>query len=426
MSGLFTNDSERRDFIRDAILQAADGVEEIYVASAFFTNADVVEELAREAKVIRIVVRLQFPTDPDALAAVLKLGSVQVRYFSHPSFHPKLYLFGDRMALVGSANLTRAALFSNQEIVVTIDPVDPRFGALQQLFNEYWDFARVLTPEAVDQYRRIHSKHARLGREIEQLNREIEEAIGGHAFPNINRGAVKERHDNIYLESYRRTYQETTGAFGLLRAAYTTLGVRKIPAETYPLRLEIDLLINHVRDEYALGDRWQTAPVGWNEERKDHFLSIARAWHARPWKAFEVEVIEKLYPRLRAAFASREHLLATDDDTLFAALSGVHSFRERLRFHEGGLPGLRRFFFEHNESLRIRTSLAHLIFGTGEVITRMAELIFDRRYKLRGFGQANVQELVGWSNREELPSINGRTTKILRYFGFNVRQLSSE
>lgn len=42
---------------------------------------------------------------------------------------------------------------------------------------------------------------------------------------------------------------------------------------------------------------------------------------------------------------------------------------------------------------------------------------------LMPFGQSNVQELIGWINKENLPVINDRTTKVLRYFGFDVRQL---
>jgi hypothetical protein len=54
----------------------------------------------------------------------------------------------------------------------------------------------------------------------------------------------------------------------------------------------------------------------------------------------------------------------------------------------------------------------------------VAALIFNPAYKLNEFGRPNVQELIGWINREELPVVNGRTTKVLRYFGFDVQQLS--
>ena len=53
----------------------------------------------------------------------------------------------------------------------------------------------------------------------------------------------------------------------------------------------------------------------------------------------------------------------------------------------------------------------------------MADLIFSGDYKLNEFGQANVQELVRWVSEDDLPVINGRTTKVLRYFGFEVHQL---
>ena len=81
-------------------------------------------------------------------------------------------------------------------------------------------------------------------------------------------------------------------------------------------------------------------------------------------------------------------------------------------------------FSRINDSRRIRESLAYLVFGSADPIARMAALIFDSTYKLNGFGQANVQELLGWLNGDELPVINGRTTKIFRYFGFDVQQLS--
>ena len=79
---------------------------------------------------------------------------------------------------------------------------------------------------------------------------------------------------------------------------------------------------------------------------------------------------------------------------------------------------------EINDGKQIRESLSYLVFGEGDVIERMANLIFQPKYKLNEFGQANVQELLGWCNKEEIPVINGRTTKILRYFGFDIRQLS--
>jgi hypothetical protein len=282
-----------------------------------------------------------------------------------------------------------------------------------------------LTPEILDRYRVSYSKYARIVKDIEELEKHVESTLGLHAFPNIDRGTAKPSQENIYLDDYRRTYQEATAAFQRLRETYAAIGRRKLSAEAYPLRLEIDLLINHVRDMHARENSWQHTSL-WDEVQEQNFIRIATDWLNEPLIEFEAWVARENYPRLRAAFANKQHLLGTTDDDLFESLQAVHSFRDRLRYHRGGTQGLREYFFGNNEPERIRTSLAHLIFGQGDVVARMAELIFNPAYKLQGFGRANVQELVGWLNEDDLPAINGRTTKVLRYFGFEVRQLSSK
>ena len=115
--------------------------------------------------------------------------------------------------------------------------------------------------------------------------------------------------------------------------------------------------------------------------------------------------------------------MAATDDELFDALSTLHSFYDRFRFYLGGLPTWKKTFLLANDPKRVRETLVYLLFGRDSIENRMSSAIYDSRYKLNAFGQANVQELIGWCNREELPIINGRTTKVLRYFGSDVRQL---
>ncbi|CAM5788066.1 hypothetical protein RFUL19S_02057 [Rhizobacter fulvus] len=114
---------------------------------------------------------------------------------------------------------------------------------------------------------------------------------------------------------------------------------------------------------------------------------------------------------------------AANDEELFDALATLHSFHDRFRFFAGGLKTWRQVFPKANDPARARESLAYLVFGPGDVVERMSNLIYEPRYKLDEFGQSNVQELIGWCNREDLPVLNGRTTKILRFFGSKVRQV---
>ncbi|MBF4443687.1 alcohol dehydrogenase, partial [Vibrio anguillarum] len=71
----------------------------------------------------------------------------------------------------------------------------------------------------------------------------------------------------------------------------------------------------------------------------------------------------------------------------------------------------------------VKKTLCYLLYGAGDIVTRMSNCTHDSEYELNEFGPANVQELIGWINKENLPVINGRTTKVLRYFGFEVKQL---
>ncbi len=80
-------------------------------------------------------------------------------------------------------------------------------------------------------------------------------------------------------------------------------------------------------------------------------------------------------------------------------------------------------FLGANDPKHTRESLSYLLYGAGKIEERIANLIYSPAYKLNEFGQSSVQELVGWSNNQDLPVINARTTKVLRYLGFDVRQL---
>jgi hypothetical protein len=133
--------------------------------------------------------------------------------------------------------------------------------------------------------------------------------------------------------------------------------------------------------------------------------------------------VTETYPRLKQVFASEQSISEASIEEIVHALCTLHSFHDRLRFYPGGLSTLTQEFIGKNDSKQIKSSLSYLIYGNDDIIERMANLIFNPKYKLNVFGQSNVQELIGWQNKEELPVINGRTTKILRYFGFDVRQL---
>lgn len=423
MEGVFANRSEKRDFVINELERRAIDECSVYIASAFFTHSDVVERMLEKGCKVLMVVRLGFPTSPYAIEKVKSHPNLQLRIYTGHAFHPKLYIFGDEMALVGSANLTRTALLTNQEVMVGIGSEDTRFIELMSIFEDYWDSAEVPTDEQLAFYKEIFKQNEQFQDKSDALAQKVLDKLGDNSPANINRGQAKPKKQSLFLSNFRKTYQEAVSAFNVVRKAYEASGYRKVPESTVPLRIEIDSFISWVREKVAPGESWKSGPLRTASEQEKMIGDLIAEWKTVYWKHFEETIVGERYPRFNKVFGTRAAILAANDSDLFDALGTLHSFYDRFRFFDGGLAGWKRGFPTFNDPKRTRETLAYVVHGDGDIAQRMANAIFDPRWKLNEFGQANVQELIGWHNREELPIINGRTTKVLRYFGSKVRQL---
>ncbi|MBR8179305.1 phospholipase D-like domain-containing protein [Burkholderia ambifaria] len=420
MKNVFANRSKKGDFIVNEMEERGC---DVYIASAFFTHAEVVEKLLDDDCRVLMIIRLGFPTSPDAIKQVINHPNIQLRIYTGHSFHPKLYIFGEEFALVGSANLTRSALLTNQEVMVRIDSADEKFSELMEIFDEYWDGAEVPTEMQLSTYKALYSEFAKHQGSIDNLGKKVLEKLGETAPNNIDRGNTKASKQSVFLSSFRRSYQECVSAFDVVRGIYKGIGYRKASEEDIPLRLEIDSFISYVRERHAIGQSWNTGPYRSPREQEEIIQKLIREWSQTAWPYFEETIVGTNYPRLKLVFASPDTIADANDSDLFDALATLHSFHDRYRFFDGGLLTWKSEFPTFNDPKRTRETLAYLVHGKGDIVERMANAIYSPSYKLNEFGKANVQELVGWCNREELPILNGRTTKILRYFGSKVRQL---
>lgn len=422
MQNLYTNRNSKKDFVQNGLYENVKEGMDIFIASAFFTEFDVIRMLLQNNCHVRIIVRLGFPTSPAALEKLLNNNSIEARFYTNHSFHPKMYIFGDKAVMIGSANLTRSAILTNQEVMVGLPANDSRFDELTQLFAEYWDEAEVLNEDAISSYKSIYEQFKKASQLVDELDGEVINKLGDKEFSNINRGKRKTTKKSIFLDTYRKSYQESVSAFRKIEEVYS-LKDRKVGEDDIPLRLEIDSFFSFVRDCHATQETWKQQPIGWDNSKKITLTSLIDEWLITDWSHFEERIVSENYPLIRSVFGSQESINSASAKEIVDALCVLHSFHDRLRFYKGGLETLKSEFLASNDINDIKASLTHLLYGKGEIVSRMSDCLFDDRYKLNEFGQANVQELIGWISKENLPVINGRTTKVLRYFGFDVRQL---
>jgi hypothetical protein len=420
---LYSNSNIRKDFFRSAFGSHNTPPCTVFIAAAFFTDTDAIKSCIENGCAVQLVVRLGFPTSGQALAECLKLRGVKIRYFTDSAFHPKLYIFGVKLAIVGSANLTGAALISNQEIMVEIPASDPRLTELASIFSEYWLSAKVLTPEIAEAYIKICKQHEGVWKEENKLEKKIQSSFGLVVAGNIVRDKHKETSANLFIEDFRKGYQEWLEAFSEIQEIYGQSSKRKTHSSLIPMRVEIDSFISFIRERHAYGDSWSETPLAARVDRAGRISELVAEWHRTPWPYFEQNIVETNYPRLLKVFGTKDAIKSASDNDLFDALTTVHSFNERLRYFAGGLPTLKAAFFESNKSEDVKESLTYLLYGDGAVEERMANLIFNPAYSLNNFGRSSVQELIGWINDDNLPVINGRTTKVMRFLGFEIPQV---
>lgn len=422
MENLYTNRNAKKDFVHNAITEYSEEDMDLFIASAFFTEHDIIKMLTDKGCHIRIIVRLGFPTSPTALEKLLNNKNIEARFYTNHSFHPKLYIFGDKNILVGSANLTRSAILTNQEVMIGLQSDDPKFNELAQLFSEYWDEAKVLNKEAISTYRTSYDKFKKATQLVSDFDEEVIKKLGDYAYSNINRGKQGNSKKSVFIDTYRKSYQESVTTFRKIEEIYSSHN-RKISEELIPLRLEIDSFFSFVRDRHATQESWKQQSIGWDSTKKSLVKSLVDEWLGIPWPHFEETIVPVNYPLILRVFGSKDSIMNASSDDIINSLCVLHSFHDRLRFYKGGLETLNREFLSSNTMDKIKNSITHLLYGKGDIVSRMSDCLFDEKYKLNEFGQANIQELIGWINNEDLPVINGRTTKVLRYFGFNVRQL---
>jgi hypothetical protein len=114
--------------------------------------------------------------------------------------------------------------------------------------------------------------------------------------------------------------------------------------------------------------------------------------------------------------------VATKND-LSNGLLGLHAFIEQLRFVKGGLTNLGPTFWRENDDdeKRVKETISFFLYGPGDFIQRLHDVLYDRQRKIAYFGIFCALELYGTVKPLEFPPLNGRMAKALRFIGFNVK-----
>lgn len=182
MKLFYNNDNNK---MVDAILLNASN-EKIFIASAFFSNSDIIKSFINKNCFIQLVIRLNKGTSASELEKLIpfmEAHQIEIRFFSDEHFHPKFYIFGNKSAFIGSSNLTHRGISENQEMNIQIEDSNS-INELKEVFNSYWSQAKILTNEDIKKFKEI-SKTIKNDNE-EKDSQNIKDAIGDVRYSNHN------------------------------------------------------------------------------------------------------------------------------------------------------------------------------------------------------------------------------------------------
>jgi HKD family nuclease len=417
-SGIYTN-SPGQDQVQRPYTTHMAKATRIKIAVPYFTRESEILQAAARGANVELLVGLNRSTNPAALRRVLETPNCAVRYFTD-GFHAKVFLF-DGVAMLGSANLTEGGMASNREAALVLDqPGDEeRILDIEIFFAQVWDSAEVLTLQVFKQFKDAWDKASRLANPDApfQVLRAVEPptVLSGSGRKSARQYFLSSLQKLIY-EEYRPAFEEVSGVLrerGLRRPEFVELG----------LTVETNRFLNWVRLEHAIGDAaWQDAPQRSEKDRQHLVGEFATQWITTTNPHIPDDYFE-LLAELSKVMGTPESIRASNHDQLAHALICVHAFKQQMRFTLGGEGALPTKFWElnHGDLSRVQDSLVNLVHGTDDFAERIYTVLYDQKYKIGAFGRFCALELVGTLKPEQVPPINGRMAKALRFLGFEVQ-----
>lgn len=400
------------------------------LAAPFFTTTTAIDELTKRGCDVRLVVRFSPVTTPEALRGAFENPNVKVRYFTDAKFHAKLYIV-DEVALVGSANLTNSGLESNRELSVLLkQDRDEAFYDLPHIFDDFWNDADVLTEEILREYTWAFKQKEKPQSE-DEFERFIHRFVKPAAPKSVVVGSEKKSKERSFIQYFRRKYDEV-----LVPAHNEVLAVAKEHGFGRPEyfeqdpQIEMGRFLGWLRITQGRRNGWrETTLLNDPEERESRI-----AYYVDVWQSTDDTVKGDIYhasSEIENIANIRNYLCVTSEleklsyDDLFRYLTGCHAFLEQLRFSSKelgedltGIERLRLDFQAKNARDTVIKTVNYLLSGPGDAIDRAYDCVYGS-YKLNGFGEACVMELLGWGDRTR-PPFNNRSIRGLRLLGFDV------
>lgn len=413
---LFTNSNDKHDFFKTALIDSIKENDYILIATAFFNDTEVINKAVEKNCNIKLIVRLSLATSIERLKEVYNKKNIHIRFFTSETFHPKLYIFGNSKAFIGSSNLTISGISRNQEINISIESDNPNFDDLKKCFYDYWEEAEVLDDDIIKKYSKIEKEYYDVDNKLKEFKHVLKEKIGDFKFNNITIiDKAKKNKKLSYISDFKRKYQIFLDCYKRLTEMYTSSLIKLEINRKYnylPLKIEIDQFLNWIKEnKIKKGESYDKI----NDDKIKSKLEFLIKEYYNDYD-IQYEYIDN-YNLCRDTLKENNINIVFYDD-LYEALLFINAFKDRRRYFSNN--SMKEEFLNSNNGLEnIKRTIRYLLYDNEAYEIKMANCIYDKDLKLNYFGESCIKELYGvMSDDENIPLCNNRVFEAMEYLGF--------
>jgi HKD family nuclease len=412
--------------VADGLSDLATKADKIQVGVAYLSSAEPVESWLKRGVPIQLVVALQPPTDARVVRTLINSFPVQLEAkFYSAGFHSKLLIFFRKgkpfCAQVGSSNLTGGGLRSNLETnVILREP--KQLNELVGHFNNIWKGSLDLQPTDINHYQEHSDRIAQDLARINQKQRKgrfirpsVSETNGA---PNRAQGSGGRKFE--ISQTPRKVCKEARDYLQFWKSVDDVVKTcRTISKQEFP-KMPLYLSVDHF---------WHWVVKVWDQKGLKQISGDSKTRANRlPYLFKEYAAWYKGSPNYKSSVANRNSndLRKILSRNRLPALTKPLASSVYERLQSGRMLakrfGANRTFTISNSLSDIKRAFNYLLWSEDDNIQeRISSLLPRGRYHLKGFGKANVQELIGWVHPDEMPIRNNKSDKALEMLGYRFR-----
>jgi len=391
--------------LKHEIEYLANQSDQIDIATAFFTESDLIKKWSEQDIKVNLLVSLRPPTNYYSLKKLQSAKNVEMNFLGK-EFHSKFIIFYKEGFIIGvilgSSNFTSGGLVNNVETNIYTE--DKKIlDELKKHFNELIDNSNLLQPSDLEEFKQIFKNwekgQDKYNSELKKFKRKITQ----------NR---TKRNKKPRISKIARQYFDYWKIVDEIRDLIKDIAKKEHPS------IPSYLILDHF---------WHYIKVFWHKEtgitltEKNQKQIIPKLF--KDYIKWHREFEEDNYPNYMAdlsknvfkIYLSKKNIDKLTESQARQIFGGLHSSRMPIqRFNADDL------FIALNGMPKIRKSLNYLIHSNDEMDLRIHNLIKNPEYKLEKLGSSGVQELNGWTKPKKYPIRNKKADDAIKILGYNL------